>query len=66
MRGTLKDFLASAAAALLAFVVGSFVWLYNDRYLISGHTRGVSFTLWPVLGLAVVVFVVTWFISTRS
>jgi hypothetical protein len=58
-----KDLLTSATAALLAFGVGSFVWVYTIRL---DHTTGVSFTLWPVFGLAVVVFAATWFISTRS
>jgi hypothetical protein len=55
----MERLLTAAIAALVAFVVGSFVWTYSNA-------RSASFTLWPVVGLAVIVFVVTWFISTRS
>jgi hypothetical protein len=61
-----KGLLTSAIAALLSFVLGAFVWIYNDRYWNVDHATGVSLTLWPVVGLAVVVFAVTWCISKRS
>ncbi len=64
MRRAWRDVLASAVAALLAFAVASFVWIYNHRYPISD--TGVSFTLWPVVCLALVVFAVTWLIASRS
>jgi hypothetical protein len=66
MRRAWRDLLASAVAALLAFAVASFVWIYNHLNPISDHGTGVSFTLWPVVCLAIVVFAVTWFIASRS
>jgi hypothetical protein len=60
-----RDLLTAAIAALLAFVVGSFVWFYNNRYWQMEHASGVSFTLWPVVCLAVIVFVVTWLVWKR-
>ena len=55
----MERFLMAAIAALVTFVVGSFVWIYSNA-------SNASFTLWPVIGLAVIVFVVTWLISRRS
>jgi hypothetical protein len=55
----MERFLMAVIAGLVAFVVGSFIWIYSNA-------RNATFTLWPVIGFAVIVLVVTWLISRRS
>jgi hypothetical protein len=52
----LRNILVSAVAGVLAFVLGTIAWVSMN----SDSQAGLhDFTLWPVLWLAVAVFVVT-------
>jgi hypothetical protein len=66
-RPAVKRVLVSGVGAMLTFVVGSIAWIDLNSHLTPRDGRIVAgvreFTLWPVLWVAVAVFVATWSLS---